>query len=331
MIAHDNLGKSTADIMGERYGVDLSGLTYDMWTDIGESFASGWKMSGIPEFFDYLSSVVGIADPYQFIQDYRDLGSALSEEFESTQEEFESTQEELRKEFESTQEELRNSLQDTIETFEKLTESISEFQSKTTTTSSALSLDQQYRNAQRLLEADIQRLYSGDFEKVQLGLENITGTANTFLGISEKMGITSDYSRVMSALNTAQDIGDLYQSRYQGQHDVATGEYTGWDPYGDINFREGQIRDLSMPSFAGGGTISGPDSGYTLPVTFHGKEHVTQDSEMKEVKKELSDMKEVLATMLKVSGNQNVSLSKMNKIFRRWAYDEGSLVVTQAA
>jgi hypothetical protein len=37
-------------------------------------------------------------------------------------------------------------------------------------------------------------------------------------------------------------------------------------------------------SFAGGGVISGPMSGYTVPVTFHGKEHISTDSDMKDVK-----------------------------------------------
>jgi hypothetical protein len=36
--------------------------------------------------------------------------------------------------------------------------------------------------------------------------------------------------------------------------------------------------------FAGGGSISGPMSGYTVPVTFHGKEHISTDSDMKDVK-----------------------------------------------
>jgi hypothetical protein len=44
------------------------------------------------------------------------------------------------------------------------------------------------------------------------------------------------------------------------------------------------IADLSNIGFASGGSISGPMSGYTVPVTFHGKEHISTDSDMKDVK-----------------------------------------------
>jgi len=38
------------------------------------------------------------------------------------------------------------------------------------------------------------------------------------------------------------------------------------------------------PSFDDGGIISGPMSGYTIPTTFHGVEHITTDNDMKDIK-----------------------------------------------
>jgi hypothetical protein len=50
-------------------------------------------------------------------------------------------------------------------------------------------------------------------------------------------------------------------------------------------------RDLkSYYGFADGGTIYGPTSGYTVPATFHGTEHITPDSQMQDVKQLLQQL-----------------------------------------
>jgi len=46
----------------------------------------------------------------------------------------------------------------------------------------------------------------------------------------------------------------------------------------------------SEASFADGGIISGPMSGYTLPTTFHGVEHISTDADMKDVKSLLTKL-----------------------------------------
>jgi hypothetical protein len=68
--------------------------------------------------------------------------------------------------------------------------------------------------------------------------------------------------------------------------------------------------------FATGGTIFGPESGYTLPVgtEFHGVEHITPDSQMTDVKKELSTIKEILGMMLNTNGDQSKYAKRMWQI-----------------
>jgi hypothetical protein len=84
----------------------------------------------------------------------------------------------------------------------------------------------------------------------------------------------------------------------------------------------GDPEDLRQKwGFATGGTIFGPESGYTLPVgtEFHGVEHITPDSQMTDVKKELLAIKEILGMMLNTNGDQ----SKYAK--RMWQILDGSV------
>jgi len=76
--------------------------------------------------------------------------------------------------------------------------------------------------------------------------------------------------------------------------------------YGDPSTTESILSDLRFlssdhelgASFAGGGIISGPMSGYTLPTTFHGVEHITTDSDMQ-------DVKSLLRQLVNKSSNSN--------------------------
>jgi len=59
----------------------------------------------------------------------------------------------------------------------------------------------------------------------------------------------------------------------------------------DSTFRQAVYENSQRtPSFDNGGVISGPMSGYTLPTTFHGIEHITTDSDMKDIKKLLQNL-----------------------------------------
>jgi tape measure domain-containing protein len=89
----------------------------------------------------------------------------------------------------------------------------------------------------------------------------------------------------------------------------------------------------SLPENAGytmqtGGTISGPDRGYTVPVTFHGTEHVTSDNQMGEVKKELAGIKTVLVMIMNTEGDINKNSKRMRDTIEKWDIDTGSLTVT---
>jgi hypothetical protein len=81
----------------------------------------------------------------------------------------------------------------------------------------------------------------------------------------------------------------------------------------------------SQASFAGGGTISGPSSGYTLPVTFHGTEHITTDNQMAEVAGLLSDVRAVLVQIRDTAGNINLTTIKSHRIVDRVTGGEDSL------
>ena len=77
----------------------------------------------------------------------------------------------------------------------------------------------------------------------------------------------------------------------------------------------GQYEDI--PGFADGGTITGPSSGYTIPTTFHGTEHITPDSEMTGVKKELAGIKKILLSILNVDADNGDFLYDIVKLYKR--------------
>jgi hypothetical protein len=67
-------------------------------------------------------------------------------------------------------------------------------------------------------------------------------------------------------------------------------------------------------SFSAGGTVTGPASGFTLPTTFHGVEHITPDSQMSAVKGELAEIRKVLVMMLNTDGDQKKYARKIWQI-----------------
>jgi hypothetical protein len=70
-------------------------------------------------------------------------------------------------------------------------------------------------------------------------------------------------------------------------------------------------------SFAGGGTVTGPDSGYFMPTTFHGTEHITPDSQMQGVKEVLTEVRDLLISIRDTDGNINKLTIKTNRILDR--------------
>ena len=81
-------------------------------------------------------------------------------------------------------------------------------------------------------------------------------------------------------------------------------------------------------SFADGGVISGPDSGYTVPVTFHGTEVITSENDNKEMRKELARMRSILEMILSTNGDQNKHTQRIRRVLDKWDTIDGDLVVT---
>ena len=73
----------------------------------------------------------------------------------------------------------------------------------------------------------------------------------------------------------------------------------------------------SSLSFAGGGTVSGSESGYTTPVTFHGTEHIVTDDKMGTVAELLSDVKDLLVSIRDTGGDINKTSIKTYRVLER--------------
>ena len=84
-------------------------------------------------------------------------------------------------------------------------------------------------------------------------------------------------------------------------------------------------------SFAGGGTVRGPASGYTIPTTFHGTEHITPDSQMAEVKEVLADVRGVLIQIRDTAGAINLTSLKSHRILDRATQGGDKVRVVEAA
>lgn len=170
--------------------------------------------------------------------------------------------------------------------FKNLVEDIQSYRNELLSSgTSPLGLPAQYSYASSQLQEAVQGMYSKNAETAQAAIAKIPDLSRTFLGLSEKMGgigqYSADYARVLALLNTAEGIAG------------------------------------AKASFAGGGTISGPAGGYTIPTTFHGTEHITPDSQMSEVKEVLSDVRGVLIQIRDVGGAQNLATSRLYKIIDR--------------
>jgi hypothetical protein len=96
---------------------------------------------------------------------------------------------------------------------------------------------------------------------------------------------------IIAARDEVGSIGDLRrmysQVLYEGTLDPVLRQLAA-DIDLPMNTILGDLR--SYYGFADGGTIYGPASGYTVPTTFHGIEHITPDREMKEVKSLLREL-----------------------------------------
>jgi len=106
-------------------------------------------------------------------------------------------------------------------------------------------------------------------------LERLDGIGSTLLSIEDMM------DEHLSGF-----MGAALERTYGGP---VTGEKVG-ENMGELNWPDA-FDPLGNAGMRHGGIISGPETGYSLPnVTFHGTEHITPDSEMKEVKQLLGEL-----------------------------------------
>jgi hypothetical protein len=91
------------------------------------------------------------------------------------------------------------------------------------------------------------------------------------------------------------------------------------DSAGQLGSNDQAILDsyLDRYGFASGGTVTGPDSGYFMPTTFHGTEHITPDSQMQGVKEVLTEVRDLLVSIRDTDGNINKLTIKTNRILDR--------------
>jgi hypothetical protein len=81
---------------------------------------------------------------------------------------------------------------------------------------------------------------------------------------------------------------------------------------------------LPFGSFAGGGTVSGPESGYTMLTQFHGTEHIVPAGKAQTTDdKELKDLIRKLIAEVQEDGNYT---RKIHRILDRVDAGEGSLL-----
>jgi hypothetical protein len=91
----------------------------------------------------------------------------------------------------------------------------------------------------------------------------------------------------------------------------------GTDMYDAVGWTGDPNELKSRYGFATGGTVSGPETGYFLPTTFHGTEHITPDSQMQGVKEVLTEVRDLLVSIRDTDGNINKLTIKTNRILDR--------------
>lgn len=102
---------------------------------------------------------------------------------------------------------------------------------------------------------------------------------------------------------------DAYNDQTMAAFGMPIYEAVGWagDP-AELKARYG---------FAEGGTISGPESGYSIPVEFHGTEHIVTDDRMGDVAAILEDVRSLLVSIRDIGGDVNRNGIRVHRILDR--------------
>ena len=164
------------------------------------------------------------------------------------------------------------------------------------------------QNLMSLLEAETQYISA------------VAGTSETqyisaVAGTSETFDNASYLQDKVDQLNTAYEGGYLGQT-WTTESALAAIEAAGYSLESHYE-AWGKDEVDGDYSFAGGGTVSGSSAGYTIPTTFHGTEHITPDSQMIGVKEELSEIRELLFSMLNVDGDNKELLQDIKDVYTR--------------
>ena len=140
---------------------------------------------------------------------------------------------------------------------------------------------------------------------------------------SDSISNTNFYNQVVPTAETASDLlYDRAASAFAAGA-ISSGTYANLvnqaDSMGQLGSEDQLILDsyLDRYGFKTGGTVTGPDSGYFMPTTFHGTEHITPDSEMTEVKEVLGEVKDILISIRDTGGNVNKLTIQTNRLLDR--------------
>lgn len=309
----ENYGKTALDLMYEKHP-EWQGMSYEQWA--GTNLAD-WSV--------------------EMLQEWRNLGDLLERQWEDLMDVL--TNEEDQK--------IANSIQNATDA------SAFASQNLANAVDELIELGRLYRNAteaitglkedllgslmdpvthlatieQRLNEA-VRGLY-GNQETQLASLQSIPNLVEEFLRYSREMATSpQEYNealaKAMAILNTAEALGvsrtHAFESIRPDEGYITLKPQDIW-PYPDPGVVD---RLIGMSE---GGAVSGPSSGYTAPIEFHGTEHIVSGDQMSGVKEELKDIKVVLSHILIVDGEQKTVSKKTHKLLQKWDIDEGSLKV----
>jgi hypothetical protein len=159
---------------------------------------------------------------------------------------------------------------------------------------------------------------SSVIEELQKFHTDLLSGAQSSLGIREQgLAARSEFLQMsqMARKGDVEAIDDLpsYATAY-----LDAARAAGFDYADAFRLVQREINQtIGQYSFDGGGTVSGPASGYTIPTTFHGIEHIVTDSNMGEVVNVLTEVKGLLTEIRNTDGNINLKTIRIERMLDR--------------
>jgi lambda family phage tail tape measure protein len=170
--------------------------------------------------------------------------------------------------------------------------------------------------------------YEHDLERIDIQIEQYEEEISRLEDINTSIVTLQEaFVNYSKALETAIAAG-LAKAAAEARAAAASTFASALAKHDAANSAPSQVK---TSSFAGGGTVSGSSSGYFMPTTFHGVEHITPDSQMKGVKDELALIKEIMLMLLDGNSNQTTIARKIWRILNESQNDIRPLVITEAS